>query len=62
MEVGADTDEPRDRYDDPTTARQALMVIALASAALSTAPVHAQEPSPTTTPGTVTAATPLPRS
>jgi len=41
---------------------QALMVIALASAALSTESVHAQQPSPTTTPGTVTAATPLPHS
>lgn len=30
----------------------------LASAAVSTTPVHAQEPSPVTTPGTVTAATP----
>lgn len=35
---------------------QALTVIALASAALSTEPVHAQKPSPNTTPGTVTAA------
>lgn len=41
---------------------QALMVIALASAAVSTAPVHAQEPSSITTPGTVTAATSLPHS
>lgn len=41
---------------------QALTVIALASAAVSTAPVHAQKPSPTTTPGTVTAKTPLPHS
>ena len=41
---------------------QALMVIALASAAVSTAPVHAQEPAPITTPGTVTAATSLPHS
>ena len=41
---------------------QVLMVIALAFAAVSTAPVHAQEPAPITTPGTVTAATSLPHS
>ena len=41
---------------------QVLMVIALAFAAVSTAPVHAQEPSSITTPGTVTAATSLPHS
>ena len=41
---------------------QALMVITLASAVVSTAPAQAQVPSPVTAPGTVTATDPLPRS
>ena len=61
-------DEPHFQTQPPCSARsqccttEQILANDLASAAVSTAPVHAQEPAPITTPGTVTAATSLPHS
>ncbi len=61
-------DEPHFQTQPPCSARsqccttEQILANDLASAAVSTAPVHAQEPSPITTPGAVTVATSLPHS